>query len=223
MEAIIISDIHLGAENCQAKLLVDFLEKIHNGEIITNKLILNGDVFDNFDSRLCKSNWKVLSFIRRIADEIEVIWVRGNHDFDGSALSIAHLIGANYVNEYIFESCGKKILCVHGDIFDNFINNHPILTWIADNFYIFSQRISIKFSKKIKHSSKTFLRCAEKIKQESLKYKSKKNCDFVCCGHSHLAAAEGDYYNSGCWTELPPTYLEVNSGEIKLKTYDKHK
>lgn len=44
MDGIIISDLHLGADNCQAKLLVDFLEKIHNKEIVTNRLILNGDV-----------------------------------------------------------------------------------------------------------------------------------------------------------------------------------
>jgi UDP-2,3-diacylglucosamine pyrophosphatase LpxH len=40
-DAIIISDLHLGANNSQAHHLNEFLEDLEN---CTNKLILNGDV-----------------------------------------------------------------------------------------------------------------------------------------------------------------------------------
>jgi len=222
MDAIIISDIHIGAENCQGKHLVDFLEEIHQEKIKTKRLILNGDVFENFDSRLHKWNWRILSSIRSISDIIEVIWIRGNHDSHGPAISIAHLIGANYTDEYIFESNGKRILCFHGDIFDDFLTDHPIITWVADWIYWLLQKVdpSLYLAKIAKHNSKTFLRCANLVKIEALKFKNKKNCDYVCCGHTHFAEADKEYYNSGTWTELPPTYLAVKDGNIELKTWE---
>jgi len=219
MDAIIISDIHIGADNCQAKSLVEFLEKIQNKEIGTKKLILNGDVFENFDARLHKRHWKILSTIRKISDLLEVIWIRGNHD--GPADHIAHLIGAFYVDEYIFESGGKRVLCFHGDIYDNFLSDHPILTRISDFFYWLLQKIDKSFylAKFAKHNSKTFLRCTERIKKLARKHKEKLNCDLVCCGHTHLAEVDRDYYNSGTWTESEPTYLVVDKGEIKLEVW----
>jgi hypothetical protein len=67
------------------------------------------------------------------------------------------------------------------------------------------------------------------------------------CGHTHHAEAEGAeseplaesvrhcdqtrnaveertragvaYYNSGCWTEIPATYLVVDAGRVALETY----
>lgn len=54
LDALIISDIHLGSDNCQAKDLVVFLEQIRCGVIQTSRIILNGDVFDSFDFRRLK-------------------------------------------------------------------------------------------------------------------------------------------------------------------------
>ncbi len=221
-DAIIISDLHIGAQNCQARLLVDFLEKIHTQEIKTKKLVLNGDIFENFNSRLHKWNWKILSTIRSISDTTKVIWIRGNHDAHGPAYSIAHLIGAEYKNYHVFESNGRRVLCIHGDIFDTFISDHPILTWLSDKIYWLLQAIDSSFylAKLAKHSSKAYLRCAEKVRINSLKYKEKMKCDLVCCGHTHLAMEADPYYNSGTWTELPPTYLIVDNGKIELKKWD---
>ena len=221
MDAIIISDIHIGADNCQAKLLVDFLEKINSKEIEVKKLILNGDVFENFDTRLHKWHWKILSSIRRVSDDVEVTWIRGNHDAHGPAEYIAHLIGAQYTEELIFQSGDKQVLCFHGDIYDDFLTDHPILTWFGDIIYWILQKLdgSYQLAKLAKHNSKTFLRCTERIKGLARKYKEKEGCDFVCCGHTHLAEEDGDYYNSGCWTEASPTYLVVDNGSIKVETW----
>jgi len=225
MDAIIISDLHIGADNCQARSLVNFLEKIQNKEIETKKLILNGDVFENFDSRLHKWHWKILSTIRKVSDTIEVIWIRGNHDAHGPAQYIAHLIGVHYTDEFIFESGGKQIICFHGDIYDDFLSDHPILTWFGDIIYWFLQKLDGSFylAKLAKHNSKTFLRCADRIKELARKHKEKERCDFVCCGHTHLAEEDKDYYNSGCWTESSPTYLLIDNGKIELRIYEQEK
>lgn len=72
LDALIISDIHLGSDNCQAKDLVVFLEQIRCGVIQTSRIILNGDVFDSFDFRRLKNHWKVLSLIRKLSDHIDI-------------------------------------------------------------------------------------------------------------------------------------------------------
>ena len=113
---------------------------------------------------------------------------------------------------------------LHGDRFDKFISNHPMITWIADCLYHLIQRLDPSFwtAKKAKMASKTFLRCVQKVKQGAIDYARKKKCDIVCCGHTHHAESSLDvvkgvtYYNSGCWTELPATLLCIESGKIKL-------
>ena len=103
LDAIVISDIHLGSDNCEAKALVHFLESIRDQKILTQKLILNGDVFDSIDfRRLRKQHWKVLSTLRKLSDEIEILWINGNHD--GPAEIISHLIGIDVRDEVILDS-----------------------------------------------------------------------------------------------------------------------
>jgi UDP-2,3-diacylglucosamine pyrophosphatase LpxH len=223
-DAVIISDIHLGADNCQAKRLARLLDSLVDGELQASKLILNGDVFDSIDfRRLKKSHWKVLSLIRKLSDRIETIWLCGNHD--GSAELISHLLGTAVMDEYVLHSGGRKLLILHGHCFDEFLDAHPIITWVADQIYFLLQRIDSthRFAKFAKKSSKTFLRCAEVIEQKSVEYARRKGCWAVCCGHTHVAAAKWDqpvpYFNSGCWTEWPGTYLTVSEGCAELRHF----
>ena len=222
-DAIIISDLHLGSEVCQAKLLVDFLQEINAGKIKTKELVLNGDVFDSWDfRRLKKNHWKVLSELRKLSDHVHVVWINGNHD--GPAEIISHLLGVDVAEEYIFASGEKQILALHGDRFDKFIAAHPILTRIADRFYKWMQKIHIYWASRAKRCSKTFLRCSELIEQRAIEYAKKQNCDIVCCGHTHLAVShEGHdragYYNSGCWTELPCTFIVIHEGDVQVFKY----
>jgi UDP-2,3-diacylglucosamine pyrophosphatase LpxH len=224
LDAVILSDIHLGSDNCQAKNVVHLLERVTRGDLATTRLILNGDVFDSFDfRRLSKHHWKVLSLIRKLSDDIEIIWLCGNHD--GSAEIVSHLLGVTVMDEFILASGSQRILILHGHIFDDFLDSHPILTWFGDCAYGFLQWIDSThyFAKLAKHGSKTFLRCAKKIEDCSIDYARRRGCAAVCCGHTHAALAhEGgpaSYYNSGCWTELPCHYLTVRDGRVQLHAF----
>jgi UDP-2,3-diacylglucosamine pyrophosphatase LpxH len=219
-DAIIISDLHLGSDNCQAKSLCAFLESIVEGERRTAKLILNGDVFDSIDfRRLKKNHWKVLSLIRKLSDKIEIIWICGNHD--GSAEIISHLLGVQVADEFVLASSRRHILVLHGHVFDEFLDAHPVLTWLGDLIYWFLQSIDRThyFAKLAKRNSKTFLRCSQIIEDKSRRYARGKQCSAVCCGHTHHAVANWTenvhYFNSGCWTELPSTYLTIVDGNIE--------
>jgi UDP-2,3-diacylglucosamine pyrophosphatase LpxH len=224
-DAIIISDLHLGSDNCLARRIGLLLERIGAGELPTAKLILNGDVFDSIDfRRLKKSHWKVLSLLRKLSDQVEIIWLCGNHD--GSAEVVSHLLGVSVRDEYCLTSGKEKILTLHGHTFDEFLDDHPVLTWVGDVIYFTLQRIdkSHYFAKLAKKGSKRFLRCYELIEQRSVEYARKKGCTAVCCGHTHLPvsyyAGDVQYHNSGCWTELPGTYLTVRDGDVTLHEFE---
>jgi UDP-2,3-diacylglucosamine pyrophosphatase LpxH len=223
-DAIIISDIHLGSNVCQAKTLISFLEKIESGEINTEKLIINGDLFDSWDFRkLKKDHWKILSCIRKLSDTIKTIWISGNHD--GPADMVSHLIGVEFMNEYSFTSGEDKILILHGDIFDNVISKYPRLTKLADYLYRYIQVYAgFYYSSLAKRSSKTFLRCSQQVCERAKFYCSTKKCDIVICGHTHLAtndvSGSTSYYNSGCWTDHPCSYISIKNGGIKINYVD---
>ena len=223
-DAVVISDLHLGSDVCQARQLVEFLEDIRDGRMPTKRLILNGDVFDSIDfRRLKKTHWKVLSLLRKMSDEVDVTWVCGNHD--GSAEIVSHLLGVTVVDEIVVESGGRAVLFLHGHQFDQFIERYPISTRLADLFYRFLQKIdkSHTFAKFAKRRSKMFLRNTQKIEAGSVEYARRLGCDVVCCGHTHHAvestAGPAAYYNSGCWTEKPCHFLTLADGVVTVRSY----
>ncbi len=221
LDAVVISDIHLGCDNCQAKTLTAFLEDILEGRLQSRRLIINGDMFDSIDfRRLRKTHWKVLSMIRHLSDKLEVIWTCGNHD--GPAEIVSHLLGVDVRDEFIFRSGDRRILVLHGHRFDDFIDHHPILTWMGDVIYNILQKVDRRHyvARLAKARSKTFLHCIDKVQRKSIAYGQKLACDVVLCGHTHHAVEmpgdEVSYFNSGCWTEIPSTYLTVQRGEVVL-------
>lgn len=219
-ENIIISDLHLGSDICKCKEILTFLKDVRDNG--TKQLILNGDVFDSLDfRRLKKNHWKILSYLRKISDDLEVVWVNGNHD--GPSEIVSYLLGTSIKDHHIFQSGNEKILCIHGHQFDNFIVRYPILTHLADKFYRVLMKVDSSFTlaHKVKTSSKTFLRNAKKIMEGSINLRDKLACNKVCVGHVHLAVAnhELNYYNSGSWTDQCH-YLSVNDGLCKLHKFE---
>jgi UDP-2,3-diacylglucosamine pyrophosphatase LpxH len=218
LDAVLISDLHLGAESCQVEPLQEFIENLP----LTRRLILNGDVLENTEFRLTKQHWRVLSQFRKLADRLELVWVRGNHDYD--AESVAHVIGASFVPEYEFQTGGRSVLCVHGDAWDRFLTDHPVITSIADWFYLRMQRWSRRLANRAKRSSKTFLRCVDRVRTEALEYGRAKRVDIIVCGHTHLAETPEErradpcvYFNTGCWTDHQCHYLTVADGDFQLR------
>jgi UDP-2,3-diacylglucosamine pyrophosphatase LpxH len=107
---------------------------------------------------------------------------------------VSHLIGVDFVNEYLVESGHKKMLVLHGDIFDNFISKYPMFTKFADKIYRLIQRYDRFYNNQ---------------------------CDFVICGHTHAVLTKAsdmvEYYNCGCWTESVCSFITINSGNVETK------
>jgi UDP-2,3-diacylglucosamine pyrophosphatase LpxH len=222
-DAIILSDLHLGSPNCQALRLSAFLQKLVQQDVHTNELVLNGDVFDSMDfRRLKKHHWRVLSLLRRLSDTVPITWVCGNHD--GPAEMISHLLGVTVVDLHTVQSGGQKVLVLHGHQFDDFVETHPGITWLADLVYRFLQYIdkTHRVARFAKANSKIFLRCTQKVRLGAIDHAKQFSVNGVCCGHTHHAEVvdgEVQYANSGSWTESPCTYLSISGGTIRLHPF----
>ena len=212
MEAIIISDLHLGAKNSNTEAIQVFLDSISKHQ----KLILNGDVLDSIEAPLNKKHWKILLRLSKFRD---LIWIKGNHD--KGCKHIAELINVTeIVDEYVFESNSKKICCIHGDSWDDFLIKYPVIVDVADWIYSKLQNIDSRLAKIAKKQSKTYVRCLEKIKQGALSYAKSKNYDIIICGHTHHPEYGYEYVNSGCWTDRICTYVSVQDGACELHNID---
>ncbi|HEV3168443.1 MAG TPA: hypothetical protein VGZ22_30840, partial [Isosphaeraceae bacterium] len=69
-DCLVISDLHLGSDVCQASLLESFLEWAVDR---TRVLVINGDIFDDLNfKRLTKRHFACLKIIRRNSDRPEL-------------------------------------------------------------------------------------------------------------------------------------------------------
>lgn len=220
----IISDLHLGSNVCRSENIINFLQQIN-----TKTLILNGDIFDNLDfRRLKKSHWRIIKKLRVVAKKTKLIWIAGNHD--RHAEPIAHLIGASFAKDYIYQSANKIIYITHGDQFDALISSRPLLTRLADNIYRLIQRFDTSlnndyyYSGKIKLKSKTLSKCLQDVKDKAILHRTKHNYDAIIIGHlhkaEHMMSGNGkEYVNCGCWTDKQCHYVTIDDERISLNKY----
>lgn len=215
-DCLVISDLHLGSHVCQAKLLEEFLEW---AAWQTRELVINGDIFDDLNfKRLSKRHFACLKSIRRHADRdgLRLTWIRGNHD--GAADVISHIVGVDFLDEYIFENGQIRLLILHGDQFDHFITRYKWMTSIACGAFYFIQKwMPHSAARWIRRISKRFQRNSQIVRESAVEFARSKGCDHVTCGHTHAPLeSEVDgirYVNSGTWTEHPPCPFVAVAGE----------
>lgn len=222
-EAIVISDLHLGSAMSMRDNILNFISQLRYGDVRTNRLILCGDVIDQCDSSILVSmDWQILAKMRQLSSFTDIIWVRGNHDHKPGW--VAKYIGATVVDEYRFASGDRSILCIHGHQFDNFIVEHPRLTWLAEKIYHLIQKFdpTHRLARVVKRMSKTYARCQQKVKEGAVAMAKETRADIVICGHTHqMMAIDGDvkYINAGCWTEKPCGFITIKSSQIEGYDY----
>ncbi|MFA6354390.1 MAG: UDP-2,3-diacylglucosamine diphosphatase [Candidatus Paceibacterota bacterium] len=219
IDTLIISDLHLGVPVSRPEQTIEAIKKYN-----FKRLILLGDIFDDLNfERLKHEHWEFLSFIREFSDpkrNVEVIWVVGNHDF--LLLNMKFLIGIPLRKEFRWTYERKTYFAIHGHQFDRFLVENPILSKIASFIYFWIQKIdsSQRFSRYLKRKSKGWLRLSEKVAKSGVKYAKLKGADFVFCGHTHQALHETidgvQYFNSGCWTDKPSTYITIGEDGVNL-------
>lgn len=224
VDTLIISDTHLGSEVSRADKALAVLKKYQ-----FRQLVLLGDIFDDLNfNHLERSHWEFLSYIHELADpkkKIKIIWVIGNHDI--LLQNFSNFIGVEIVKKYTWKIRGEKYLAIHGHQFDSFLIKNPILSAIASSLYLIIQKLDSRkqtISRFIKRTSKGWLRLSAQVSKRALIYARWNRARYIFCGHTHLAMKETstknniEYWNSGCFTDIPSTYITIGEEGIKIYT-----
>lgn len=219
-DCIVISDLHLGSEICQAAMLEDFL-----GWAVANArmLVINGDIFDDLNfNRLKRHHFNCLRVIRRNTDraDLRVIWIRGNHD--GPADIVSHIVGVDVLDEFVFDKRQTRLLIFHGDQFDTIVSGHKGVTAFFSAIFRGLKRILPRdWARAVRRLSKSFQRNSEAIRRGAVAEARRRGCKAVTCGHTHAfedVTVDGiRYLNTGTWTTAPPCpYLTILGNTMEL-------
>ena len=223
-DTLILSDLHLGSEISRAEQATRMLR-----ENRFRRLILLGDIFSDLNfGRLTKPHWKFLSYIRKLSNPkrgIEVVWVEGNHD-RGLSDVMSHLVGVKVYEEYEWEFAGRRHIAIHGHQFDRFAVNNLLLSSVGTLIHLQLQKLDFKgktFSRFLDRLNARWLRLSAKVASGAILHARTRQADRVFCGHTHQAQfiERGGiaYYNSGNWTDFPPTYLTFDSEGVRIHEY----
>jgi len=241
VEAVVLSDIHLGTYGCHAKELNEYLKSIQ-----PKMVILNGDIIDvwQFKKRYWpKSHMKIIKHIMRwITKGTKVYYITGNHDEMLRKFTGFKLGSFEIVDKLLLDVGGKKAWCFHGDIFDVTMQHSKWLAKLGavgyDSLILINRAVNliltsfkkepISMSKKIKNSVKSAVKFINDFEKTATDIAINNNYDYVICGHIHqpeikkIITDKGSvlYLNSGDWVENL-TALEYNNKEWSMYEYQK--
>ena len=210
---LIVSDIHLGDDQCQTDKILYILKKYPSKNII-----IAGDLFDTHHlSRLRKSHWRVLSKLRKLSKKRKIIYLIGNHCFlKAEFMSI--LLGFDCRNEYLIESNGKKILVVHGDIFDLYFTKYRwIINWVVKLYYLARKTPYAEPAfNLLKHHTNNFVKKSGQIRKNAFQYMIRNGYDKVIYGHSHVSGEDEYCVNMGSFCDEDCSFVLVKKDHIQL-------
>ncbi len=233
--AIFISDVHLGTAGCQANALLDFLRHTESPE-----LYLVGDIIDGWQ---LKRRWfwhsthndVIQKVLRKARKGTRVVYVAGNHDE-----AMRHFLGFAFGGIEIRDEVehrtadGRRMLVVHGDLFDAVVQGARWLAHVGDALYMISLRVNRRFNQlrarlglpywslsqflklRVKNAVNYISRFEEAVAHEA----RRRGFDGVICGHIHKAEIRDiggvRYCNDGDWVESLTALVELETGEFRI-------
>lgn len=223
VEALFISDVHLGSKGCNPKTLLKML-----GKYEPKKLFIVGDFIDGWVlERKFKWNQHYTNVIRKILSYskrgTEVIYISGNHDE-----FLRMYDDLDFGNIKIIEECEwNNYLITHGDKFDGVVK----LKWLGKlgafgyELSVFIDRILKKIGYRkslanlLKEKVKNAVKFIARFETELIKEAKRKECSGVVCGHIHKpndSIIDGIHYlNCGDWVSNN-SYIVYDDGEFEL-------
>ncbi len=191
--AILIADAHYPNHN---NSLIDILKALDSGKLKSSQLILMGDIFDLLvgGSTYLKKLFKTeIELIDKLAKNIEVIYIEGNHDFNLKPLFKNVKIFTIEQQPAIFKYDNKRVALSHGDryemklsykIYTKLIRNPIILKLLPE--FIAKNKLTNMSNKKICKKINNFNNLAKRIAKN---YKA----DIVIEGHYHQGVIIDNY------------------------------
>lgn len=238
-KTIFLSDVHLGAPDCQIEKINHFLKHTES-----ERLILNGDIIDGW-SLGRKGGWsrKHTRFVRLVLKKIdkrrtEVVYLRGNHDDILDRFLPLRFGGLRVVDRYIHESPTGRYLVIHGDAFDAVTQNSKLVAVLGDIGYqsllklnrIYNRyrtwrgRPYFSLSKAVKAHAKSVVNYISRFEDQIETFTKKHNCIGFICGHIHTPENKMigpiHYLNSGDWIESNTALVEHPDGKFEILQYE---
>jgi len=218
MNAIIISDLHIGSKYFHRRQFNHFIDHLP----ADCDLILNGDIIESPISKMKANDRQVLDRIKEISFRQSVVWVRGNHD-DGYIPQ-----GFGGVVQKSMHTMGNRLLIAHGDNFDEVMARNKVFMKAFRLLHALRVRLGAKpvhvaeYAKKWKGLYRVL---RKNVMMNAVNYASKKGFQAVTCGHTHHVEDEIvngiRYINTGAWTELPAYYLVISADNMHLEKIER--
>ena len=223
IEALFISDVHLGSKGSNAEQVLNVLKQYQ-----PNYLFLVGDIIDGWLLKR-KFRWpqshtnvirKIMSYSK---NGTKVIYLPGNHDEFAREYLDLNFGNIEIHNEYIW----NNTYITHGDLYDGVVKLKwlGILGSIGYDFAISIDRRLKKLgykrslSKFLKDKVKEAVKFITSFEEELCRQGIKHNCKTVMCGHIHHPEDKviGDvrYLNCGDWIENN-SYIIYNDNEYTV-------
>lgn len=228
-----VSDVHLGARECQAARLAEFLAQIE-----TPQLYLVGDTLDAWKLRRRwywpQSHHAVVKRIVQMAEAgTEVTLLPGNHDE-----MLRNYLGLRLGNIKIVDDCvhvlldARRLLVIHGDQFDGVIIHAKWLAFVGERAYTLAIYINRIFNFVRRKLGFTYWSLSAYLKQRVkaaalhdyrdhlIRAARDRKMDGVICGHTHTPEMiEKDgilYVNDGDWVESCSALVEHLDGRLEM-------
>jgi UDP-2,3-diacylglucosamine pyrophosphatase LpxH len=241
LDAVVLSDVHLGTYGCHATELITYLRSIE-----PKLLVLNGDIVDIWQFRkhyFPAAHMQVIKEIFSLMSKgTEIVYITGNHDESLRRYSGLRLGNFRLEDKLVIDMDGQRTWIFHGDVFDATtkgsakliakLGGHGydvlILVNRAINWILKSiGREKMSLSKKVKNSVKKAVSWIGDFEQTAAELAIENQYSTVICGHIHqpqIRTVETDkgsvvYMNSGDWIENL-TSLEYNEGQWEIYQYD---
>jgi UDP-2,3-diacylglucosamine pyrophosphatase LpxH len=232
---IFISDVHLGTRGCKADCLLDFLHHVES-----DYLYLVGDIVDGW--RLQK-RWfwpdkhaEVLNrLLARARHGTEVVYLPGNHDEALRKLIGRSVGGVKIRHDAIHRTAdGRRLLVVHGDVFDGVVTDMRWLALIGSLAYelaltantwlnIARRWLGLGYwplSAFLKEQVKAAVKFIDRYERSLAREARRRSVCGVICGHVHkpeMRTIDGVlYYNDGDWVESCSALVEHDDGRLEL-------
>jgi len=230
-----ISDLHLGSPACQASHLLDFLRHTES-----ERLYLVGDIIDGWQLRRRwfwpqPHNDVVQKVLRKARKGTSVVYIPGNHDSFGRHFLEHSFGGIEMRDEAIHVTVdGRRLLVVHGDLFDGVIQYAKWLAFVGDRLYLFTLELNRWFnalrarlgfrywslSQFLKHKVKNAVNYISDFEIAVAQEARRRGVDGVVCGHIHKAEMRTIggvlYCNDGDWVESLTALVEDTQGQLSI-------
>ncbi len=233
--SIWISDVHLGTPGCQADHLLEFLRHTESSH-----LYLVGDIIDGWQLRRRwywpqSHNDVVQKILRKARKGTRVLYVAGNHDE-----VMRHFLGLAFGGIDVCDEAehvtadGRRLLVLHGDLFDAVVQRARWLAFVGDQLYMFTLKLNHwlngaraklglpywSLSQFLKHKVKNAVSYISDFETALAQEARRRDFAGVVCGHIHKAEIRDIdgvlYCNDGDWVESLTALVEMESGELRL-------